>query len=86
KVMRAGQPIELNRACLKILTILMKAHPNVVERKDLEHELWGDMPPGSDALRSHIYALRLAVDKPFKRPLLQTVHGVGYRLVETDEI
>lgn len=86
KVFRAGQPIELNRACMKILTILMKAHPNLVERKELEHELWGDMPPGSDALRSHIYALRLAIDKPFKTPLLQTVHGVGYRLVETDEI
>jgi DNA-binding response OmpR family regulator len=37
-------------------------------------------------LRSHIYALRRAVDKPFKRPLIQTVHGVGYRLVEADDL
>ncbi len=86
KVKRAGHPISLNRACLKILTLLMQASPNVVARKDLEHALWGDMPPGSDALRSHIYALRRAIDKPFEEPLLETVHGVGYRLVGHDEI
>jgi DNA-binding response OmpR family regulator len=86
KVQRAGRPIELNRACLKILTMLMQAHPKVVTRRELEHALWGDAPPGSDALRSHIYALRRAVDRAFKRPLIETVHGVGYRLVEPDDI
>ncbi len=86
EVKRAGKTIELNRTCLKILTILIKAYPNVVSRKELEYALWGDMLPGSDALRSHIYALRNAIDKPFKNPLLETVHGIGYRLVELDEI
>ena len=85
-VQRAGYPVVLNRVGLKILTMLMQAYPNVVSRKDLEHALWGDAPPGSDALRSHIYALRRAVDKPFKRPLIETIHGVGYRLVEPDDI
>ncbi len=86
KVKRAGRIITLNRVCLKILTLLMQAYPNVVARKDLEHALWGDMPPGSDALRSHIYTLRRAIDKPFEKPLLETVHGVGYRLVGHDDI
>jgi DNA-binding response OmpR family regulator len=86
KVHRAGNPIELNRACLKILRILMESHPNVVTREEIERVLWGDMLPGSDALRSHIYALRRAIDKPFERSLLQTVHGVGYRLVESDDL
>ncbi|MDF1592472.1 MAG: response regulator transcription factor [Desulfobacterales bacterium] len=86
KVVRAGTEIKLNRVCLKILQILMQASPNIVKRGDLEHALWGDMPPGSDALRSHIYALRHAVDKPFKTPLVQTVHGLGYRLVDSNEI
>jgi DNA-binding response OmpR family regulator len=84
-VQRAGYPVELNRTSMKILTMLIQAYPNVVSRKEIEHVLWGDMPPDSDALRSHIYALRRAIDKPFKRPLIQTVHGVGYRLVETDD-
>jgi len=86
QVQRAGRKIELNRACLKILIMLMQAHPNIVTRKELEHALWGDEPPGSDALRSHIYALRSAIDRPFKYSLLETVHGVGYRLVVPDEI
>ena len=86
EVKRAGKTIELNKTCLKILTILFKAYPNVVSRKELELALWGDMLPGSDALRSHIYTLRNAIDKPFNNPLLETVHGIGYRLVEPNEI
>ena len=86
KVYRSGKEIKLNRVCLQILQILMKASPNVVKRSDLEQILWGDMPPGSDALRSHIYALRHAIDKPFKTPLIWTIHGIGYRLVASDEI
>jgi DNA-binding response OmpR family regulator len=86
QVQRAGRKIELNRACLKILIMLMQAHPNIVTRKALELALWGDEPPGSDALRSHIYALRSAIDRPFKHSLLETVHGFGYRLVVPDEI
>ena len=86
QVQRAGRKIELNRVCLKILIMLMQAHPNVVTRKELENALWGDEPPGSDALRSHIYALRGAMDKPFEFSLLETVHGVGYRLVVPDEV
>lgn len=86
QVRRAGHPIELNRACLKILTMLMRASPNVVSRKEIEYALWSDMPPGSDVLRSHIYTLRRAIDKPFKFPLIQTVHGIGYRLVAPNDL
>lgn len=86
KVCRSGKEIKLNRICMKIIQILMQAYPNAVKRTDLEHALWGDMPPGSDALRSHMYALRNAIDKPFDIPLIQTIHGLGYRLVDSDEI
>lgn len=86
EVKRAGRSINVNRACLKILIMLVQAYPNVVTRKEIEHTLWGDMPRGSDVLRSHIYQLRLAIDKPFAYSLLETVHGVGYRLVIPDEI
>jgi DNA-binding response OmpR family regulator len=84
-VRRAGQVIELNRKCLEILEILMRAYPELVLRKDLEYALWGDTPPTSDALRSHIYLLRRAIDKPFNRPLLKTFHGFGYQLSEHDD-
>lgn len=86
RVRRAGRDIELNKACLKILEMLMRAHPNIVARHKIEDALWGDMLPGTDSLRSHIYSLRRAIDRPFKHNLLQTVHGMGYRLVEPDDL
>ncbi len=84
-VSREGKAIELNRSCLTILQTLMQSYPNVVKRLDLETVLWGDEPPGSDSLRSHLYALRAKLDKPFSTPMLQTVHGIGYRLVGKNE-
>jgi DNA-binding response OmpR family regulator len=86
KVARAGSPIELNRSCTTILKVLMKAYPNIVSRQELETALWGDSPPGSDSLRSHLYTIRNKIDKPFPRPILETVHGMGYRLKGNDEV
>jgi len=83
RITRAETPIDLNRACLTLLVRLMTASPNVVSRQDLEHLLWGDAPPESDSLRSHLYALRQKIDKPFKTSLLHTVHGMGYKLSES---
>ncbi len=80
RVTRAGQPIVLARLDFELLRLLMRASPAVVTRTRLERELWGDQPPRSDALRNHIHILRRLIDRPFPRPLLQTVHGTGYRL------
>jgi DNA-binding response OmpR family regulator len=82
-VTRADTQIKLMPIGLKLLTILMRASPRVVSRQQLEHEVWGDVLPDSDTLRSHLYALRRAIDKPFGRSLLHTLPGLGYRL--TDE-
>ena len=32
----------------------------------------------------HIHGLRAAVDKPFATPLIQTRHGIGYRIAAPD--
>jgi DNA-binding response OmpR family regulator len=82
-VTRGGTPIRLMPIGIKLLTILMRASPRVVSRQQLEHEVWGDLLPDSDTLRSHLYALRRAIDKPFDRSLLHTLPGLGYKL--TDE-
>lgn len=80
EVTRAGQPIRLSRTLFDILRILMREAPKVVPRQALERELWGDDPPDSDALRSHLYNLRQAVDKPFDTPLIETLASRGYRI------
>jgi len=79
-VHRSGRKIEINNTCFIILKCLLEAMPQVVTRKDLEQTLWGDNPPGSDALRSHMYTLRNRVDKPFASPLIHTIHGVGFKI------
>lgn len=80
EVVRADQNIYLSPIGLKILTILMKESPKVVSRNQLEHEIWGDILPDSDTLRSHMYNLRKQIDKPFPVPLLQTIQSRGYRI------
>jgi DNA-binding response OmpR family regulator len=80
EVSRQGKLIDLNNTCSAILKLLMEAAPNVVSRQDLENSLWGDTPPGSDVLRSHMYTLRKKIDKPFDHAMIETVHGVGFRL------
>jgi DNA-binding response OmpR family regulator len=77
---RAGVPLRLTPTGLKLLAALLRVSPHVATRADLERELWGDSPPDSDALRTHIHALRLAVDKPFAVPLVRTLPGIGYCL------
>lgn len=80
---RGGIALHPGPIGLKLLTVLMRKSPAVVRREVLEETLWGDSPPDSDSLRSHIHALRQQIDKPFPKPLLHTVHGIGYRLAET---
>lgn len=75
-----GTPVRLNRTCFKILVKLMQSAPEVVSRVDLEHHLWGDWKPVSDSLRTHIYALRKALDEPGRPSLIETVVGIGFRI------
>jgi len=84
RVTRAGKDLPLSPIGVKLLTILMRESPRVVSRRDIEREVWGDLLPDSDTLRSHLYNLRKVIDKPFSRQLLHTIHSAGYRLADLD--
>jgi DNA-binding response OmpR family regulator len=81
EVKRQGKTLRLTPTGFKILKILMRESPNIVSREALEHELWGDMIPDSDTLRSHLYQLRKTIDRPFANYILHTQQGVGVKLV-----
>ncbi len=81
-VTKGGSPVVVNRTGYQILVELMSKAPDVVTREDLEQLVWGDMRPGSDALRSHVYALRKALDESAESSQIETVHGVGFRMRE----
>ena len=80
EVRRQGKLVPLSRTAFEVLRVLMREHPKVVSRRDLEREVWRGEPPESDALRSHFYNLRQALDRPFDRPLIATIPGRGHRL------
>jgi DNA-binding response OmpR family regulator len=80
QVTRAGKSLTLTPIGLKMLTVLMRASPGVVSRQQLEREVWGDLLPDSDTLRSHLYNLRKVIDRPFDRPMLHTLASTGYRI------
>ncbi|WP_318409933.1 response regulator transcription factor [Photobacterium leiognathi] len=80
EVRRDDQVIKLSRIQLKILKLLIRQAPNIVTRQQIMETIWGDESPCSDALRSHIYGLRNAIDKGFSESRLETIHGQGYRI------
>jgi DNA-binding response OmpR family regulator len=85
QVHRAGRRVEINPAGMKLLRRLMEESPSVVDRDELETLLWADERPDGDALRSHMYKLRQAIDRPFGPPLIHTVHRIGYRIAEDSQ-
>ena len=80
-VERAGRPVKLPPKCLQLLRILMQSPHRTFSRAELESEVWGEELPDSDTMRTHIYTLRRALSEPGETDLVETIHGVGYRLV-----
>ena len=84
RVTRGGNDLQLSPIGLRLLTILMRESPRVVTRRDIEREIWGDGLPDSDTLRSHLYNLRKAIDRPFEKQLLHTVQTAGDRIADLE--
>ena len=80
---REGKDLKLTPTGFKILDILMTASPRVVSKAELEEKVWGDNIPSSDALRTHLHSVRVQVDKPFANPMIMTIAGVGYQLIDS---
>ncbi|MFN3703632.1 response regulator transcription factor [Thermomonas sp.] len=79
--LREGRRIPLTRLQGALLETLLRDAPRIVAHARLIERGWG--PAGTDmaALQTQVYALRTLVDRPFAQPLIQSVRGVGYRLV-----
>jgi DNA-binding response OmpR family regulator len=80
RAFRDDQEVILNKTSFAILLMLVKAYPNPVSKSRIMHVIWGDTPPETNSLKSHIYNLRAAIDKPFSRNIVRTIVNVGYKL------
>jgi len=79
---RDGRELQLNSTAMQILRALAESHPRPLSRSELIEHIWGDEPPPSDPLRTHLYMLRKELDRQGDAPMLHNIHGVGYRLKE----
>jgi DNA-binding response OmpR family regulator len=82
---RGARRLTLTNMGFLILQKLMQSSPAIVLRTELETHLWGDEPPGSDSLRTHIAHLRAAIEPPGCSPMLHTHRGVGFQILANQE-
>ncbi|WP_343730133.1 response regulator transcription factor [Duganella sp.] len=75
-----GVPLTLTHAGFKLLQAICSGYPHAVPRSTLMHALWGADPPDSDALKSHIYALRKQLESAGAPKAIVTIPQLGYRL------
>jgi two-component system OmpR family response regulator len=80
-VIRAGRRIELQTQEFKLLEYLLLHAGEVVTRTMLLESLWSfHFDPRTNIVESHISRLRGKIDRGFKRELIKTVRGAGYRI------
>ena len=78
----AGAEVKLPPKCIRLLELMIAQPGRVFSRSELEHAVWGDAQETSDTLRSHMHLMRRALIEAGGYDPVETVHGMGYRLVE----
>ncbi len=81
QVERAGRTIRLTSKEFAILEYLMRNSNHVLSKKNIIAHVW---PFDTNILPNNVEVfiafIRAKIDKPFGRPLLHTVRGLGYKL------
>jgi DNA-binding response OmpR family regulator len=77
----SGKEVKLPPKCIRLLELLMSEPERVFSRAELERAVWGDAQETSDTLRSHMHLLRRALIETGRYDPIETVHGLGYRLL-----
>ncbi len=80
QAVRAGVSFTLTRTQAQLLEVMLQQAPHVVTHQLLMRAVWGEDGGDIASLHSHIYSLRAMLDRPFDRPMIHSVHGIGYRI------
>jgi DNA-binding response OmpR family regulator len=76
---RGDRDLHLTRKEFGVLEVLMSSHPRVVSAEELVERVWDEhADPFTNAPRITMVTLRRKLGAP---PLIETVTGVGYRLL-----
>jgi two-component system OmpR family response regulator len=83
-VTRDGRDVPLTAREFAVLEFLARHPGEVVSRTMLLEHVWDENFMGStNVVDQYVGALRRKLERPFGRPLLHTVRGVGFRLEPT---
>ena len=87
RVWREQQEIELSAKEFLLLATLMRHPGAALSRQQLLEHAWdSEYEAQSNVVDVYIRYLRDKVDRPFGRSTIETVRGVGYRLVNEPEL
>ena len=80
-VSRAGKPVDLQNKEFRLLEFLMRRPDQVVTRTMLLEGVWDfHFSPNTNLIDAQMSKLRQKVDKDFKKQLIHTVRGAGYKI------
>ena len=83
---RGDVAVPLSAREVALLEALMRRQGEVAAKRELLREVWGDDFDGdTNVVEVYVGYLRRKIDQPFGRRSLQTVRGLGYRLVADAE-
>lgn len=78
-------PLKLTNVGFLILQKLITSYPYPVSRSELIQQVWGDAPPESNALKSHMYSLRKSFEEHTDMHIVTTISNIGYVLKGLDD-
>ncbi|MBA3338452.1 MAG: response regulator transcription factor [Geodermatophilaceae bacterium] len=85
RVTRAEQEITLTPREFGLLEILLRNQGDVLTKSEIIRSVWDENFDGDvNNVEVYIGYLRRKIDHPFRRHSIQTVRGMGYRLVTDD--
>jgi DNA-binding response OmpR family regulator len=85
RVFRGEREIKLVPKEFSLLEVLLKNAGKVVKTRALINSVWGlNSDVTTETIRSYVRLLRQKLDGPGGASLIQTIHGVGYRLGPQD--
>lgn len=85
EVYRGGQAIKLTSKEYRILEYLLRHADQVCTRTMINEHIWGFNYVKSNVIDVYITRLRQKIDAQGQKPLIQTIHGTGYKIRAYDE-
>jgi DNA-binding response OmpR family regulator len=85
-VLIGKEKVELTAREFSLLELLMRSPGRVFTRTQILEHVWGyDFDPQTNVIDVYVRRLRSKVDVKPNTPLIETVRGVGYRLINPGE-